>query len=1303
MPLCVLVGFLAFAGAPAEALVTHYYSPSISAKINEGIPVEGPHGEKIAQPGPLKLGGVSMTVDAGHLWAVEGAARIDEFAAATGAFISQPITSPAGVSFTAADGPAGVAIGHATGESELYVGERTSQGTAVAVYSESGTLEGTWTGAETPAGAFAATGSLSEREDVAVDNSTDPLDEHKGDVYVSYCSEAKGSGSSVVDIFHPEADGKEHYVGQIIGASPSEPFKCVRRMAVDSATGDVIVIAENALDILEPTALGEYVLAHKITGTPAGPFGEAFNLSTDGVSGDIYVDELDSAVGLGVVVDQYSSTGAYLGRITGEETPHGRIEDVYTLAVDPESHNVYVADVNAGEMDVFGANIVFPDVTTEVASSVTSSGATLNGTVNPDQAQAGAVTCRFEWGTTKAFGKTAPCEPEGVAEGASPVPVHAAVSGLVSDTTYFYRLQATNGNGTNAGEARQDEEFTTAGPGFSDESVTDLASTSVTFDASIDPHKVPSSVYFQYGTDANYEADVPAPPGEAIGSGEGDVEVVPRHVQGLQPGTTYHYRVVVITEPKSGEVVVYDGPDRVFTTETAAVSELPDGRHWEMVSPPDKKGALIEPIKEVGVVQAADGGDAISYEVSTPVEAEPQGNANDVQVLSTRSASAGWTSRVLQAVHSNTPIGPTLGSGEEYPFFSADLSQAVVQPQGSFLPSLAAEASESTAMLRTLDGACAASCYRPLVTSKPGFANVPPGTLFGQEPNGECEVIFCGPKFIDATPDLGHIVVAIEGELSGERGLGLVEWSDGKLAPIEVLPGGTQGSLSIGEGNNVRGAISRDGSRIVLTNSSFGDIYVRDMTLEKTIQVNVAEPACVAKGKCASGGGEFQLASADGSKLFFTNQTDAHRLTKDSGEVGSDLYECEVIEKAGELECKLSDIAKEAVGALGASEDGSYLYFVANSVLAAGAVPGECDKAESSPGATCNLYLRHAGVTKFVALLSAEDAHDWATDQTTSSARVSPNGMWAEFMSQRSVTGYDNRDAGSGRSDAEVYLYDAGLGRVVCASCDPTGARPTGAEYFQLEPGSGGLTGGPRDVWKASAWVAANVPGWIKYSNSYGRPVYQPRYLSDSGRLFFNSGDALVPQDVNGTEDVYEYEPAGVGDCTEVSATFNERSGGCVGLISAGTSPLESAFLDASESGGDVFFMTYSRLQPQDYDNALDVYDAHECTSLVPCFPASVPQPPACTTAEACRAAPTPQPPSFGAPASATFSGAGNLAPGSGGAVAARSLARERKLAKALRACKKRAKKRRARCERRARARYGSAKSGKGTAGKGNR
>ncbi len=1286
--LFVLTGILTLAGTPAQALVTHHYIPGISAAFDAGVPVEGPHGEKVPAPGPLSLIASSMALDSGHLWIAElylvkehaEGYRIDEFDASTGAFISQ-----LGHTETASYGEYGIAIGHATGEAAVYVGEMAGEKPQVAVFNESGASKATWTGAGTPAGSFGT-----RVGDVAVDNSTSALDEDKGDVYVTVPSQG------VIDVFRPEADGSEHYVGQITGASASEPFgEGLSRIAVDDSNGDLVVKDDNVFDILEPGALGEYVLVHQITGTPNGPFINAalFNLTVDGGTGEIYLTEGFNPV----TVDQFSSTGAYLGRWTGTDTSIEQIDDVYSLAVDPESHDVYVGDTGDGAggaaMDVFGPDVVTPDVATESPSNVRPTSATLNGTVNPENA--GYATCRFQWGTSRFFEEgPALCEPEAVGSGASPVAVHATLSGLAPDTTYYYRLQATNANGTNAGEPSQDQEFTTPGPGIHDESVTQLAGTSATFDASIDPHGAPASYYFQYGTTSAYGTDVPAPPGEAIGSGESDVDVSPHHVQGLLAGTLYHYRVVVISEPNPGEFETYDGPDRVFTTQTAAVSELPDGRQWEMVTPPDKQGAAIRPISETGVLRAAAAGDAFTYLANLPTETEPQGFAFAAPALATRGP-AGWESRDIGVPHLG---GITrLTGGHEYHLFSEDLAQAVVQPIGNFVPGLSPEASEQTTFLRTLRGSCSGSCYLPLVAGKPGYADVPAGTIFGEQP---CGYFSCVPEFEGATPDLGHVVlhsrVALVLDAGSEQ---LYEWSNGELAPVSVLPDGSpaEGARLGEEGNGARNAISRDGSRVIWTTSGGSrSLYMRDLALGKTVQLDAAEPGCLGEGKCKSGGGQFQIASADGSKVFFT---DAQRLTSDASISGTDLYECEMVVTAGEPGCALSDLTpgrgsedgEVLGGVLGASEDGSFLYFVADGVFAHGAVHGTCS---SGPTAgECNLYVRHDGSTELVAILSGEDVHDWSFDLMGLSARVSPDGNWVEFMSQRSVTGYDNRDAVNDKPDAEVYLYDANTKRVVCASCDPTGARPVGAEYYLLEPGSGGLTGGPRGVWETTAWVAANVPGWQHYEVG-GQAVEQPRYLSDSGRLFFNSGDALVPQDVDGTEDVYEYEPPGVGSCTGASATFSARSDGCVGLISAGTSAEESAFMDASESGGDVFILTYSKLQPQDYDNARDVYDAHECTSSVPCFPAVVPQPPTCTTAEACRAAPTPQPTAFGAPSSATFAGAGNVASASGGVVAGRSLTRSQKLARALRDCARKRKKRQATCQRRARARYGPAKPG---------
>ena len=123
--------------------------------------------------------------------------------------------------------------------------------------------------------------------------------------------------------------------------------------------------------------------------------------------------------------------------------------------------------------------------------------------------------------------------------------------------------------------------------------------------------------------------------------------------------------------------------------------------------------------------------------------------------------------------------------------------------------------------------------------------------------------------------------------------------------------------------------------------------------------------------------------------------------------------------------------------------------------------------------------------------------------------------------------------------------------------------------------------------------------------------------------MFFETSDALVPSDTNGVLDVYEYE------------------GGHVYLISSGTSSFESNLEDVSESGNDVFFRSAQQLVPQDTrEGQIVIYDARVAGG----FPAPA-SPPACTTADACRTPVPPQPSIYGAPASQTFSGVGNLAP----------------------------------------------------------
>jgi hypothetical protein len=387
---------------------------------------------------------------------------------------------------------------------------------------------------------------------------------------------------------------------------------------------------------------------------------------------------------------------------------------------------------------------------------------------------------------------------------------------------------------------------------------------------------------------------------------------------------------------------------------------------------------------------------------------------------------------------------------------------------------------------------------------------------------------------------------------------------------------------------------------------------------------------------------------------------------------------------------------------IGASEDGSVVYFVANGVLGEGAEPGECINTfhvEAAPaGATCNLYVEQYnsesqtwGPPKFIAVLSNEDLPNWVNNNHNLeyvTSRVSPNGRFLAFMSQRSLTGYDNRDVKSGVRDEEVFRYDNLAGAVVCASCNPTGARPSGV-FDPIgknnEPsGEGlGLTVDRIGAWEGH-WLAGSLPGWTGAEGE--NAIYQSRYLSDSGRLFFNSADSLVPADGNGKEDVYQYESNLEGTC--------QSEHGCVSLISSGRSSRESAFLDASESGNDVFFLTAAPLVPADRDPLFDVYDARVCSAESPCVVTSSTEKHPCTASDSCKG-PGGSAPAFGTPATLNPSGSGNMSPGTGEVLHSKvELTRAQKLARALKACKKqKRKKARVACERRARKAFGAKKA----------
>ncbi len=190
----------------------------------------------------------------------------------------------------------------------------------------------------------------------------------------------------------------------------------------------------------------------------------------------------------------------------------------------------------------------------------------------------------------------------------------------------------------------------------------------------------------------------------------------------------------------------------------------------------------------------------------------------------------------------------------------------------------------------------------------------------------------------------------------------------------------------------------------------------------------------------------------------------------------------------------------------------------------------------------------------------------------TADFQVTPDGRFAAFTSTLPLppsTKYDN----AGHS--EIYRYDATTEELNCASCDPTGVKPS----FGSTLASNGLS------------------------------------LTDDGRVFFTTAEPLVARDLDEKADVYEWEPAGTGNCQESSQGFSKASGTCLELISTGTSPFDSGLLSVSANGTDVYFFTRDSLVPQDQNGSLTkIYDARELGGFL-----FIPQPPPCAASDECH------------------------------------------------------------------------------------
>lgn len=854
---------------------------------------------------------------------------------------------------------------------------------------------------------------------------------------------------------------------------------------------------------------------------------EGMTLAIEPVTEHLFADRLNQVI-------EYNASGKRLGSF-GE----GVIEGSRALATTLTGSKVYVG--TATSVKIFGPKIELPEAEFEAPTEVTDTGAVLNGWIDP--AGPLGATCQFEYVSESSYreneasepfagAKVAPCEPAGPFAGAGENQVSAKIEGLTPRRAYFFRIQATNANGSNYSES---EPF-----------------------ASRPVARPPIHTFAPCGN-------------ESLRSDAG--------------------------------------------------SWLPDCRAYELVSPVDKWGSAVEPYESF--LQATVDGSAVTWftgESASGISSAGEAAHQDPAFyLSSRSGEAWSTQRLL----------PPEADGERGHFagLTADGHYAVLEAsnRGGGSPALY--------LLDTSDQE-----VTPIVPPRTGLGKG--NRAFAFDGAGADDTLFffesALPLTSKAAPGETNLYVwnretkelSVAGVLPGTKGEvptggsfgGAYSWSSLIPGGIELKAGGASDGLYVGALH----AILEHGDGVYFTAGGSGQLYLRTgFTAAKQVTVRVSSANSGVTDPNGQQPAAFQEATPSGEFAFFSS---SGKLTANANtghaDEGADLYRYNSTTKT------LVDVTPLAGGAgarveglLGVAENGRSGYLAAEGILADGGTEGKNNLyhfEEEAPGVFGY---------RFVVTLpkGGTEERNWSPSvEMAKVSRVSADGRTLLFMSSADLTGEPQGRCSYGVC-GQVYRYSVGEDSPTCLSCNPYTAVGTpiiGAELSTVA---------------APNLVPENYPT---------AGVLQRNLSADGTRVFFQTSEALLPEDVNGQGctspfhcvDVYEWEAVGAPDGSCQVAEFR---GGCLYLISSGKGEDGSSFIDASADGSNVFFTSLSPLVPVDQDHLDDIYDAR-IDGGIAAQHASVPK--ACSSVEACKRASVAAPRST-TPTTTSYQGEENVKP----------------------------------------------------------
>ncbi len=870
-----------------------------------------------------------------------------------------------------------------------------------------------------------------------------------------------------------------------------------------------------------------------------------------------------------------------------------------------------------------------PSVENDPPGTVTSTTAVLNGHVDNEGAPAGSV-CKFEvtLAEDEEFEEpvaTLPCVPSPVT-GSANTAVSATVTGLNPVTDYIYRVVATNSGGTS--EAAPPEPFATptGPPLISEERASAVTKTTATLNADVNPSGLPTTYHFEWGLGgtAPYEHRIPAEGELPAGSGNTPL-TVHADLTGLEPGTTYHFRLVA-----TNSVDTTKGPDEELVT--ANGFDLPDNRGYELVSPADKRpvGFVSRFLALQLQFQAADDGQSIVYPIMNGLADVTAGG--EVRYLASRGDDS-WSSTQVSAPSLRPVTQDTTAGPSSVRFYSPDLSCGVLEssnPLSEEVSQTDREYGVDNLYRRNSDGSFT------LIT------NVTPDN---PELHGNAFYTVAG-----ATSDCGRVFFQsnLQGQVDRYRLIpgasSLYEWDHGTLRDAAILPNGATPVGKVGPGSNIEyeaghgeevgtrfNSVSSHGRLFFTATSDEGGdsghraVFVRngpatasgsgDLSSSTTVSNLVAASGTFAVGQTLTGAG-----IPAGTRIVALGASTA-TLSKPATATatGVQLKATEVLDvslKQGGT--KDSAYAHYEI----ASADGSHVFFLDNYGLTPSSSSG-ATQCTSSNGETlpsgCDLYDFDVETGALQDLSANANPANPTGASVAGVVDASADGSYVYFAARgRLISGQGNTYAQNASAHAaNVYLSHNGtLSYVATVRKDdldgtngvagvegnsgmlinvPSGwdanATPDGRHLLFVSKANltGYDSGGAKEAYRYAAdsnttvCLSCRPDGLHSIAAPFketpvpstdaqlDRALHFPRAISDDGsRIFFTMPDVLAPGAIAGKPNLYEWEK------------------GQVHLLAAGGGV---KFEDSSQSGKDVFLTTTSQLDPHDFDFNWDLYD----------------------------------------------------------------------------------------------------------------